>query len=233
MANSLTVISFENQTGDAAFDRYREIIPNLLITSLEQTQFYVTSAERMRDILKQAGKGDTEFVDSDLGFEVCHKDGTKSLVTGSFYRAGDTFITDVKVLDAKTKRLVGTANAQGIGPESVFKIQVDDLSRQIASGQGLTKEKLDASLKPVGEFGTLSADAYQHYLEGYEHLYNWQFAKARESLEKAVAIDPDVRRRLLSVGDLLPHGGRQPTGRLTGPSKKRIRSRSAPRKKKG
>ena len=213
MANSVTVISFENQTGDAAFDRYSEIIPNLLITSLEQTQFYVTSAERMRDILKQVGKGGIEFVDSDTGFEVCRKDGSMSLVTGSFYRAGDTFITDVKVLDAKTKRLVRTANAQGIGPESVFKSQVDELSRQIASGQGLTKEKLDASLKPVGEFGTLSADAYQHYLEGFGHLENWQFAKARESLEKAVAIDPDFAAAHYWLATCyLMEGGNRPAG---------------------
>ena len=89
MENSIAVISFENQTGDKALDDYRKIIPNLLITSLEQTQsFYVMSAERLRDILKQVGKGGAEFIDSDLGFEVCRKEGVKSLVTGSFYRAG-------------------------------------------------------------------------------------------------------------------------------------------------
>ena len=57
MENSIAVISFENQTGDKTLDDYRKIIPNRLITSLEQTQsFYVMSAERQRDILKQVGK---------------------------------------------------------------------------------------------------------------------------------------------------------------------------------
>ena len=66
MENSIAVISFENQTGDKTLDNYRKVIPSLLITNLEQTQgfSYVTSAERMRDILKQVGKGDTEFIDS-------------------------------------------------------------------------------------------------------------------------------------------------------------------------
>ena len=121
MANSIAVISFENQTGDKTLDDYRKTIPSLLITSLEQTQsFYVTSTERMRDILKQVGKGGAEYIDSDLGFEVCRKDGVRSLVTGSFYKAGDTFITDVKVLDVRTKRLLRTAKAQGTGRDSVF-----------------------------------------------------------------------------------------------------------------
>ena len=201
MENSIAIISFENQTGDKALDDYRKILPNLLITSLEQAQsFYVISAERLRDIMKQIGKGGTEFIDSDLGFEVCRKEGVKSLVTGTYYRAGGTFITDVKVLDVRTKRLLRTAKAQGQGPESVFSSQVDELSRQIAAGQGIAKEKIDASLKPVSDFGTNSPEAYKHYLQGSEYLDNWNFNKARESLKKAVEIDPEFAMAYYLLG---------------------------------
>jgi len=189
--NSIAVISFENQTGDKALEKYREIIPDLLITSLGQTSLSVTSAERLRDVLKQVGKGDIEFVDSDLGFEVCRKDGVKSLVTGSFYRAGNTLITDVKVLDVRTKRLLRTAKAQGQGPESVFSTQVDELSRQIASGLGVSQEKIDASLRPIAEVSTKSEEAYEYRLQGSKDLDNMQYTKARESLEKAVKLDPE------------------------------------------
>ena len=66
MENSIAVISFENQTGDPALDEFRKIVPSLLITSLEQTRdFYVMSTERMKDLQKQVGKGDAEFIDSD------------------------------------------------------------------------------------------------------------------------------------------------------------------------
>jgi len=57
--NSIAVISFENQTGDKAFDYLQKAIPNLLITSLEQTgNLYVVTWERMRDILEQIGEKD-------------------------------------------------------------------------------------------------------------------------------------------------------------------------------
>lgn len=195
MENSIAVISFENQTGDRVLDDYRRIIPNLLITSLEQTRsFYVMSAERMRDVLKQIGKGDAEFIDSDLGFDVCREEGVRSLVAGSYYRAGDTFITEIKVLDVRSRRLRRTARAQGSGPESVFTSQVDVLSRQIASALGVAKEELDASLRPVGEFGTRSEEAYKCYLQGSEHIGNYDNYKARESLQKAVEIDPEFAK---------------------------------------
>jgi serine/threonine protein kinase/Tfp pilus assembly protein PilF len=192
MVNSIAIISFENQTGDKTLDDYRKIIPNLLITSLEQTQsFYVMSTERQKDIIKQMGRRGVEFIDSDLGFEVCRKDGVRSLVTGSIYRAGDTYITDVKVLDVKTKRLLRTAKAQGAGSGSVYSSQIDELSQQIAAGLGVAKEKIDSSLKPVGDLGTKSEEAYKYYLQGREHFDNTRINEARKSLEKAVEIDPE------------------------------------------
>ena len=191
MRNSLAVISFENQTGDRAFDDYCKIIPNRLITSLEQERsFYVMSAERQHDILKRIGKTGAKFVDSEAGFEVCRRDGVEALLTGSFYRAGDLFITDVRVLDVRTKRLRRTAKAQGPF-DSLINGQVDDLSRQIAAGQGQAQGALDASLKPVGEFGTKSPDAYNYFLQGSEALWDFQYVKARPSFEKAVEIDPE------------------------------------------
>ncbi|MBN2409766.1 MAG: protein kinase, partial [Candidatus Aminicenantes bacterium] len=50
-AIKMAVISFENQTGDPSFDYLQDAIPNLLITSLEQSElFRITSWERLRDL---------------------------------------------------------------------------------------------------------------------------------------------------------------------------------------
>ena len=44
----IAVISFENQTGDSTYDHLSKVIPNLLITSLEQSDdLRVTTWERM------------------------------------------------------------------------------------------------------------------------------------------------------------------------------------------
>ena len=126
----------------------------------------------------------------------------KALVTGSFYRSGDTFFTDVKVLDVKTKRLLQTAKAQGQGPDSLFIGQVDELSRQIAAGQGVAKEKLDASSSRSSEFGTNSREAYKYYLQGEDELTEFPVEEGhRDSLEKAVEIDPEFAFAYLALAD--------------------------------
>jgi hypothetical protein len=38
--HSLAVISFDNQTGDTHYDYLQKVIPNLLITSLEQSKYF-------------------------------------------------------------------------------------------------------------------------------------------------------------------------------------------------
>ena len=52
----------------------------------------------MNDILKQLGRQEAE-IDKELGYEVCRQDGVEIVVVGSVNRAGDTFVTDVKVLN--------------------------------------------------------------------------------------------------------------------------------------
>ena len=188
---SIAVISFENQTGDKAYDYLSKVIPNLLITNLEQSGYFnVTTWERLRDLLKQVGKGDVEFINSDLGFELCQKDGVEVIVLGFVSKSGNTFVTDAKVLDVGTKKLLGTTNSRGDSPDSIFKNQVDDLSRQIAKNVGLPERRIEAAKMRVRDVTTSSTEAYNCYLKGREQLIDFDWDGARQSFEKAVQLDP-------------------------------------------
>jgi serine/threonine protein kinase/Flp pilus assembly protein TadD len=188
---SIAVISFENQTGDKAYDYLSKVIPNLLITNLEQSGYFnVTTWVRLRDLLKQIGKGDTEFINSDLGFEICQKDAVEVIVLGLVSKSGNTFVTDAKVLDVGTKKLLGTADSRGDSPDSIFKNQIDELSRKIAKSVGLSDRRIEAAKMQVRDVTTSSTEAYNYYLKGREALTNFDWAGGRQSFEKAVELDP-------------------------------------------
>lgn len=132
---SLLVLSFENQTGDPDLDYLRNAIPNLLMTDLEKSgDFEVTSREKMHDLLKKMGKAGTELVDKDVGFELGEAEAVDAVILGSFTRAGEMFVTDVKVVDASTKRLLTSATARGLGGRSILEKQIDTICRQICKG---------------------------------------------------------------------------------------------------
>ena len=189
--NSVAVISFENLTGDTQYDYYRRSIPSLLITNLENAGFsYVVSWERMRDLLKQIGRGDLEVIDSESGFEICRREGIEALVTGSLNKAGDMFAIELRILDVETKRHLQTATSRGVGEQSIIETQIDHLSREIARGIGIAQNRIEESKIHIADVTTQSIEAYNNYLKGMEQFYKLYLDEAQESLEKAVAIDP-------------------------------------------
>jgi serine/threonine protein kinase/Flp pilus assembly protein TadD len=187
---TVAVISFVNQTGDASYDYLQDAIPNLLITNLEQSKYLrVETWERLYDLRKQIGKADVKFVDREMGFELCRMDGVDAIVLGSFTKAGNVFATDVKVLDVRTKQLLKSANSKGDGVGSILKTQIDELSKEISRGIGLSERKIEATPMQIAEVTTTSMDAYNYFLRGRDDYLRFYYDDARRFLEKAVTID--------------------------------------------
>jgi len=186
----IAVISFENQTGDKAYDYLQKAIPNLLITNLEQSKYLrVATWERMHDLLKQVGKEDMEIIDKDLGFELCRMDGINAIVLGSFTKAGNIFATDIKVLDVTTKQILKSANSKGKGEDSILEKQIDELSRDISRGMGISEHKIEETPQRIVDVTTNSMDAYNYFLRGREDWEKFYWEDARQFLEKAVTLD--------------------------------------------
>jgi serine/threonine protein kinase/Tfp pilus assembly protein PilF len=199
--HAIAVIGFTNRTGDQNLDYLKEAIPNLLITSLEQSgHFQVTSWERLKDLLRQAGRDATAVSDEEAGFEACRKAGIDALVLGSYIKAGETFATDVKILDVANKQILKTASAKGDGVSSVLKTQIDEISRTISRGLGPLAAKIEISQPKISELTTTSMEAYNYFLRGrddYEKFYN---ADAQKFLKKAVELDPTFAVAYLYLG---------------------------------
>ena len=197
----IAVITFENQTGDPGYDYLSKAIPNLLITSLEQSSYLqVTTWERMRDLLKQLGKDTVEVIDRDLGYELCRMDGVDAIVLGSFVKAGDQFATDVKVLDVETKKLIHGARTRGTGEGSIIESQIDELSEEISHGVGLSGWRIEEAARPVGEVTTHSMEAYNYFLKGREDFIKFYYADAVRFLEKSIELDSSFAMAHLYLG---------------------------------
>ena len=199
--HSIAVISFENQTGNSSYDYLQKAIPNLLITNLEQSKYLrVTTWERLNDFLKKMGKEDVEFIDSDLGFELCRQESIQALVLGKFVKAGDAFATDIKVFDVETKDLLKSANTRGTGVQSILEKQIDELTKEIARGVGLSERKIISEQTKIADVTTTSMEAYNYYLKGEEAGDKNYHDDARKFLEKAVEIDPQFAMAYLYLG---------------------------------
>jgi tetratricopeptide (TPR) repeat protein len=201
--HSVAVITFENQTGERSYDYLQKAIPNLLITSLEQSKnIRVITWQRMHDLLEQMGKGDVEVIDGDLGFELCRQNGIEAIVLGSYIKAGEMFATDVKVLDVMTKNLLKSTSSRGKGIGSILERQIDELSREISKGIGLPSRTVDAVKTRIADVTTTSMEAYDYYLKGKEAHEKFYHEEAKQYLEKAVELDPQFAVAYLYLGNV-------------------------------
>jgi len=189
--NSIAVISFENQTGDDSFDYLQKAIPNLLITNLENTGYlHVATWERLQDLTKQKGRERVDIIDRDLGFELCRLEGIEAIVLGTFTKAGEMFVTDVKVLDAETKKLLKSASSRGIGEQSILENQIDELSMEISRGMGINRQTIEQAQIQIMDVTTSSLEAYKYFLMGRESIERLYWEEAHQALGKAIEIDP-------------------------------------------
>ena len=199
---TVIILGFKNQTGDPAFDYLRETIPNLLITSLEQSKHLrVASWQRLKDLFRQSGRDEGSLYDEEAGFDVCRRHGIEAVVVGFFTKAGETFVSDVKVLDAGTREVLKSASARGEGVNSILRSQVDEISRAVSRGIGKPILKLEAPARPVMDLTTGSMEAYSHFLQGRDYVLNLLAADGKKCLEKALALDSNFAVAWLALSD--------------------------------
>ena len=140
---------------------------------------------------------EVEIIDSDLGFELCQRDGVEAIVIGTFAKAGDMFVTDAKVLDVNTKTLLDSVSSRGRGVDSILANQIDELSQGIAKGLGLSERRVAESQTVIADVTTSSLEAYDAYLKGLEHYRRFSpddLGKAVFYFKKAIELDPDYSR---------------------------------------
>ncbi len=200
---SVAVISFENHTENAAYDYLRKVIPNLLISSLEQSGYLrVATWERLHDLIRTMGKEEEEFIDQELGFQLCQMEGIDAIVLGSFTKLGEMFVTDAKVLDVRTKDLIKSASSKGKGQDSIIETQIDELSKNIAQGVGLSERKIQTGQKQLADVTTSSLEAYDYYLKGMEAKDKFYYKDAAEFFKKAVELDPEFAIAYFYLSDM-------------------------------
>ena len=186
----IAVMSFENKINDASYDYLKEVIPNLLITNLEQSEYFrVTTMERLYDLQKQAGKVDKEVIDRELGFELCRMDGIDTIVFGSFQKGEEYFFTTVNVYDVNSEKQIKMTTSQGSGVTSIIETQIDELSLNISLGLGVSERKIREEPLRIAEVTTNSMDAYKKFLQGREEYEKFYWNDALRWIEEAIRID--------------------------------------------
>jgi len=183
---SIAVLSFRNLSGDADQDLFAQALCGDIITGLTQsTHLFVLTAGAAAS-LEESGQ-DT--------IEIGKKLGVSYLLQGSVQKSGETLRVSAQLLDATNGMQLWSQNYdRQLSAESLFAVQ-DDIREQIVATlsdlHGViystqSEKNIHRPTSSLNAYECLSvALAYDKYLSEENHL------KARESLERAIELDPE------------------------------------------
>lgn len=180
---SIAVMPFKNHSGDADQDPFAQSITNDIITGLTQSsslRVVASGSVQPDDVKNSTGVGKTL--------------GVRYLLQGSVNKRGDQLRVTAQLTDTTTNvQMWSDTYDKQLTASSLFDVQ-DDIRQQIVATLGdfhgvifssETEKNVHRSTKNLDAYECLSvALAYDKYLTEEYHL------RARESLERAVKIDP-------------------------------------------
>jgi serine/threonine protein kinase/Tfp pilus assembly protein PilF len=187
--NSLAIMYFENVVNRNDDQRLGEIVTNLLITDLSESEYMdVVSGQRLYDILKLLGKEEEKVIDKSTATEVALHAGAKWMLLGSILQEEPNLIVTSQLVDVESGKVTASQRITGEEGEKIFPL-VDRLTGEIKEDLALPAAASREQDAPVAEVTTHSTEAYRHYLEGVDYLNKYYAQEASASFEKALEYD--------------------------------------------
>ena len=201
---SLAVFYFQNLSGDSQLDWLRAGFTDMLVTDLAQTPtLKVLSTERLHQIIEEQGRAADAQVSFDVVQEVARQTGTGTAVLGSYLKAGEDWLVNLKLQNTEDGEIIDSKRFEGEGDSSILSL-VDDLTRSIRESLELASLQAEQADRELSSVTTQSVDAYRHYVEGIRHHETGVDEKAIAPLQKALELDPDFAMALAKLS--VAHG---------------------------
>lgn len=195
---SLAVLPLTNRTGADSLDWLGPGFADMLTTNLAQLEgLRVVSAQRLLDLLRQAGREETEEIPDDLALQIAAQSGARTLVRGSFMAVGSEIRMDVQLIDLGDGTVTTAEQARG---SDVFAL-VDDVSAKL-SGRMLGPAFTPTELAPVSQLATGNLQAYREFQEGLLAERRFLLEQAEGHYRRAVELDPEFAIAWLRLGML-------------------------------
>ena len=195
--DSILLTEFVNTTGDVVFDG---TLKQALAVQLQQSPFLnIVPQSRIVDALKYMGKPETERITSDIGREICQREGIKAMMTGSIAGLGSHYVI--------TLNAVNTQNGDTIATEQVEADSKEQVLKSLDKGASRMREKLGESLASVTQYAmpleqatTSSLEALKEYSLGLAEHQRLNEHDAIPHLKRATELDPNFALAYATLG---------------------------------
>ncbi len=187
--NTLAIMYFENMVDREDTVRLGEIVTNLLITDLSESEYMrVVSSQRLYDILKLLGREGEKKIDREVATQVATKAGAKWMLLGNILQVEPRTVITTQLVNVESGQVEASQRITGQTEEEIFSL-VDKLTIEIKKDLSLPEGVKKEQDRAVADVTTHSPEAYRYYLEGIDYFNKVYFTEAEKSFKKALEFD--------------------------------------------
>ena len=161
--DTIVLADFTNTTGDAVFD---DTLKQGLAVQLEQSPFLsLVSDRKVDETLKLMGRHTDDRLTPEVTREVCQRNGSKAMLTGSIARLGSQYVISLKAMNCSTGDMLAGELEQATSKEAVLRA-LDTAAVSLRSKLGESLSSVQEYATPVEEATTPSLEALKAYSLG-------------------------------------------------------------------
>lgn len=202
-SNGVSVLNFENLDKNNNSKELGEIISNLLITNLSESQsLHVISYEHLNHIIEYLAI-DPEKVDfKKISTRLEQITTSKYIITGDILQTQPNYIISSRIIELSSAKVIASQKIEGNDGEDIFSV-VDKLTDKIRTDLLIPGKSDTQNARPLSQITTNSIEAYRYYLDGLKFKNMLYIDSAISNFEHAVALDSTFSTayyQLVSIG---------------------------------
>jgi len=186
---SLIVSPFENMTSDTLLNVWEKGLQNLMITALSNSaELSVRQYEQTSSVIDSRSKNYASL-SPELFRDVADKLEARTLIRGSFMKAGNEVRMDAQLIDTESDEIYQTFKVHGVS-ENDFFAMADSITALIKNFVEIKniKEKRNSSIIKAEQYMG-NSEAFKYFMHGVDALFDLNYEEAIEWLGKAVETD--------------------------------------------
>jgi tetratricopeptide (TPR) repeat protein len=193
----ILITDFENETGDAAFDRSLYAALNIAIQ--QSGHVNVVQRARMAETLQMMQRDDVETIDEPLAREIAIRNNVPVVITPSITRLDSVYTLAYRAVDPTTGSVMRTRSFRGTSRAQILE-SLDDLARRLRRDLGESWLAVARQGTPVALATTPSLEALVVYTEAGRQFNSRNYEEARPMYERAIELDSNFAMAHAGLG---------------------------------
>jgi eukaryotic-like serine/threonine-protein kinase len=203
--DDILIADFVNTTGDSVFDG---TLKQALAVDIEQSPYLNAVPDtRIQNTLRFMGRKPDDAVTESVAREICQRQETKALLTGSIASLGSHYAIELTASNCVTGDTLARAQAEADTKEQVLTA----LGRATSELRGRLGESIASVQKfdtPIEQATTSSLEALKAYSSASRLVATGQQQQGVPLLKRALELDPNFATASARLATILSNGGR-------------------------